>query len=180
MSTEKSITIFNGPATLILGMPLVTGHLTMSIIGQERVAWSQVFTYDPASKIMDTDQEKLSEAVLSYGTGLGPVLSSLMFISNLIIGIVNFFVSLIRGVLGNVVGIGFMGIAIVLLLALISLMISVYAFFALAPLILLSYALRSMKNARLREQESNISREAMALFSEALSPASAPMLAPQG
>lgn len=177
--SEKIVTIFGGSATLILGLPLVTGQLTMSIVGQGGNAWSQVFTYDPAARIMETDSGKLAEAILSYGAGLGPFLRGVMVVSDAIIRIVDFFVSIIRGVLGSVVGIGLTGIFIVLMLTLISLMIGLYALYTLAPLLLLSYGLRSLKRSRLRAQEESVTREAMALFQEASSSSVPKTLVPQ-
>ncbi len=167
--SERSITIFDGPATLILGLPLVTGHLTMSIVGRNSVAWDRVFTYDPASKIMTTDDEKLSSAVRSYGTGLGRVLSSLMFISDAITGTVKFVTALIRSFAGSFIGFGIEGIAIVLFLVLFAWMISLVALYYVAPLLIFSYALRYLKRKRLGEQEAKIGEAAMALFTEASS-----------
>lgn len=171
MAIEKTLNIFGGQATLIQGLPLATGHLTASIIGQNKTAWSQVFTYDSSSRIMETDNGKLRAAVLSHGNGVNSALSVLIFLADLIVKVVTSIASFVQGILGSFFGIGLMGIFFVLLFAFLSLMISVYVLYILAPVLLFSFVLNRIKEKRLRGVEKEISRSAFRLFEEACAPA---------
>jgi len=176
MAIEKVLTIFGGEATLIQGLPLVTGHQTASIICRDKSAWSEVFTYDPSSKIMQTDGDKLRAAVLSYGDGMSSTLNALIFVADLIIKVANFFTSMVRGFVGSFFGIGLMGIFIVFFLAMLSLMLSIYVLYMLAPLLLFSFIMRRIREKRLSGVEDQIRSTAFTLFEEACAAKAAPAL----
>lgn len=166
MSNELTSSVYGQPITLRFGMPLQTGHKTISLIREDGTAASQVFTYDPAAKVMDTDWEKLVSMIFSFGSKKGSLLSVAIWVSDLIVGIVNGIAKIFRTVLGGFVGFGWIGILIVLALMAVSFAISYYAFLIAAPFLLLSYGLRFYKDRLVKGEAKRLSASALQLFEQ--------------
>jgi hypothetical protein len=167
MAHEASIAIFGSAARLRLGSPLATGHLTMSIIGRNDTAWSQVFIYDPVSQIMDTDIQKLRQAIMSYRSGVNKTLKILAAISETISGIRNGIGHGIRHARRGSRRPSFFGNMFVILLAAVWLLVALYTFTLAAPVTVIAYGLGTFNKIRLQKEAENVKRNALMLFSRA-------------
>lgn len=170
MANEITSDVFGNPVTLRLGTPLVTGHLTMSVIGSKGDAWSQVFTYDLSARVMDTDGAKLVSVVGSYRSTSNAVLGVLITISDVIVGCISGVAGIIKGILGSFVGFGLIGIMFVLMMLVLSLMVSVYAFIFAAPVLAVSYGLRFYKDSQVKSEAEKLQRSAFNLFQDSAAP----------
>jgi hypothetical protein len=166
MVTEVTSDVFGNPLTLRMGTPLGTGHLRVSVIGNRGDAWSNVFTYDPAAHVMETDGTKLESIINGYRSTSNAVLGTLITISDVIVGIINGMAGVIKGVLGSFVGFGLIGIMFVLMMLVLSLMVSIYAFIFAAPLLAISYGLRFYKNGQMKDEAQKLQRAAFGLFED--------------
>ncbi len=164
MVSEVTSDVFGNPVTLRLGTPLATGHLTMSVLGTNGKAWSQVFAYDQVSMVMETDTDKLMNVVGSHPSKTGFALGILIGISDVVVGVINGIAGFIKGILGSFVGVGLIGIMFVLMMVALSLMVSVYAFVVAAPVLAVSFGLRHYKRNLLKAEGEKLQRAAMGLF----------------
>lgn len=165
---EVTSDVFGNPVTLRLGTPLVTGQLTMSVLGANGKAWPQVFVYDQASEILETDNEKLFSVVNSYPSKTSFALSILIGISDVIVGIIDGIAGFIKGILGSFVGFGLIGIMFILMMVALSLMVSVYAFVIAAPVLAISFGLRHYKRNLLKAEAVKLQGAAESLFNSAV------------
>jgi len=166
MSLETVTDVFGNAVHLRRGTPLATGQETVSVIGEKGEAWSQVFIYDPVSQVMDSDAEKLQVIVTHYPSKTNFALSALIGFSNIVLGVIDGVAGIIKAILGSFVGVGVAGIAFVLMLILLSLMVSFYAFVFAVPVFALSYGLRSYKNGLLKAEANKIQQAALGLFQQ--------------
>lgn len=166
MPNELTSDVFGQRIILRLGTPLVTGEKTASVIGIKGAAWSQVFTYDPIARVMNTDRDALANVIDSCPSATNVVLGFFIAISDIIVGGVDVIVQVINTVLGSFVGFGLIGVLFVLMLFAFSIMISIYALIIITPILVVSYSLRFWKNKKLKKEAEKLQRAALQLFED--------------
>ena len=105
-------------------------------------AWVRVFNYDHQVRILEADENKLSELVNYYKLRSMKGSSVLLAIAQLIIQFVSTIERLFRAFLGSFFGFGLLGIMLVAILLLASAVMSIYAFIVMVPFLLISFSLK--------------------------------------
>jgi membrane-bound ClpP family serine protease len=153
---DRAISIFGFSGTL-RAVPDVD-VVEMSLILDSGHALPSVFKCRRGDNLIVTESAPLDEFLVSVYR-LPAALRVLRSISDGIVAIINWFVRVLNGITGSFFGVGGLGIFIAVMLVLLMLAMSLYAFLITLPFLIILFFVRFVQNAAIKKEAAMLQQQ---------------------
>lgn len=163
--------VFGVHLTLVPSTSPVPGKLSASVIATDGSVKADLFLWDPMSSVVQFDEGQLHQLLHEVKKAQRGWASIVLWVTDLVISVVNGLRAVCGGSYGGSLGFGQMGSIVTIASAMLFVVATILAAVVVIPLSLITWLLRRHINGQIRLERAKAINQAIAFFERAQEPA---------